>query len=114
MPKIMYSIQVNEFIRGAAMSGRRASEVKQDLIIKFPGIIVDIEALAKTIYNHRHHKEASDRRKARRVSEQAPMQKINMNAPPDTRNFTQRLLGDPLPGRSALDRSKKQHASSNT
>lgn len=30
--------------------------------------------------------------------------------PPDTRNFTQRLAGDPLPGRSALDqREARKH-----
>lgn len=29
--------------------------------------------------------------------------------PPDTRTLSQRLLGDPVPGRSALDRRRESH-----
>lgn len=113
--KLSYNFNIMEFIREAAMRGERAGEVRAALLIKFPGIDIHINYVSHRIAYYRHYKEMIDRRNGALLSKKAEMRKmLSETVPEDTRNFTQRFMGDPLPGRSALDRSKKQHASSNT
>ena len=50
-----------------------------------------------------------DRRYTERVEEKIAAKKLLRQIPPDTRNLTARIAGDPLKGRSALD--KEQAAS---
>lgn len=112
--KLAYNFHVMEFIREAAMRGERAAEVRTALRIKYPHLEIHINYVAHRIDYYRHYKEMLDRRAGIIVSKKQEMEKVrSANIPMDTRTFTQRFMGDPLPGRSALDRSKKQHAPSN-
>lgn len=45
-----------------------------------------------------------DRRYTERADDKAEAMRLLRKVPPDTRSLTARIAGDPLPGRSALDR----------
>jgi len=82
-------------LRAAGKSCREISEalcVSETSVRRMVGTLEVIRAV-----NHRH---------AEHISDKAAAKKLLRQIPPDTRSLTARIAGDPLKGRSALDKQQ--------